>query len=225
MTDERPPSPSSRMQQVWNRLERWCREHMPEVLPSLERGASESMLQATERRLGGQRLPEDLRESFKVHNGQDEGYTGILFGLWLLPLSQVENFWNSFPHPTSEENQSGSHTSFPEGAVQCLFAHPGWIPLTYDSGGNWLGVDLAPGPQGKVGQVILFGRDERTKYVAAPDWGSLMEEFVRKLEAGEFHLGRPDGRIRDFGPDKPRSSHFHDYIRQVARSARKSPGR
>jgi cell wall assembly regulator SMI1 len=223
MTDARVASTSSRMKDVWSRLERWCQQHMPEVLKSLELGASESMLQATERRLGGQRLPEDVRESFKLHNGQDEESTGLLFGLRLLSLVEVEQFWSNFPGPGDEVNQEDSYKSVPEGAVQRLFTHPGWIPLTYDNGGNWLGVDLAPGPQGQVGQVIIFGRDEHTKYVVAPDWASLMEELVRKLKVGEFYLdplaqGR---RRRDFGTKNPDSAHFHDYVRKVAKAARK----
>ncbi|QSS65978.1 glucan synthesis regulatory protein [Histoplasma capsulatum] len=47
--------------------------------------------------------------------------------------------------------------SQPPKAIQKAYAHPSWIPLARDWGGNNIAVDLAPGPAGKWGQVIIFG--------------------------------------------------------------------
>lgn len=45
------------------------------------------------------------------------------------------------------------------GAMQPRLLHPGWIPFAADDAGNHLAVDLVPGPAGRAGQVIEFGRD------------------------------------------------------------------
>ncbi|MFJ9499072.1 SMI1/KNR4 family protein [Brevibacillus centrosporus] len=42
-----------------------------------------------------------------------------------------------------------------------------WLPISKDWGGNHLGLDLDPDEQGRMGQVINFGRDEEVKYVVA----------------------------------------------------------
>ncbi|ORY85510.1 hypothetical protein BCR37DRAFT_377189 [Protomyces lactucae-debilis] len=73
--------------------------------------------------------------------------------------------------------------SRPEGACQPVYSHPGWIPLAKDYMGNNIAIDLAPGPQGKWGQVILFGRECDIKYVVAPSWASFLSMFVNDLES------------------------------------------
>ena len=40
--------------------------------------------------------------------------------------------------------------SVPQGAVQRAYAHPAWIPLVRDWGGNNLAVDLAPGARNQA---------------------------------------------------------------------------
>ena len=64
--------------------------------------------------------------------------------------------------------------SQPPKAIQKAYAHPGWIPVARDWGGNNIAIDLAPGPMGKWGQVILFGRDYDCKYVIARSWSHFL---------------------------------------------------
>ena len=64
--------------------------------------------------------------------------------------------------------------SQPPNAVQKAYAHPSWIPLARDWGGNCLAVDLAPGSTGKWGQVIIFGRDYDCKFVVARSWADFL---------------------------------------------------
>ena len=64
--------------------------------------------------------------------------------------------------------------SQPPKAIQPTYAHPGWIPLARDWGGNNIAVDLAPGPAGKWGQIIIFGRDYDCKYVVSRSWSAFL---------------------------------------------------
>ena len=64
--------------------------------------------------------------------------------------------------------------SQPPRAIQKAYAHYGWIPLARDWGGNNIAVDLAPGPMGKWGQIIIFGRDYDCKYVIARSWAAFL---------------------------------------------------
>lgn len=77
--------------------------------------------------------------------------------------------------------------SLPQGAVHKVYAHPAWIPLVSDYLGNNLAIDLSPGPQGRWGQVILFGREYDCKYVVAPSWANFLMTFADDLEHGQ-HL-------------------------------------
>lgn len=87
------------------------------------------------------------------------------------------------PIPTAEQQQKNPlwreellarQDSQPPNAVQKAYSHPAWIPLARDWGGNCIAVDLAPGPTGKWGQIILFGRDYDTKFVIARSWAAFL---------------------------------------------------
>lgn len=85
---------------------------------------------------------------------------------------------NKRPRPAQAKQSSR-----PEGAVQSVYAHPGWIPMAKDYMGNNIAIDLAPGSRGRVGQVILFGRDCDVKFVVAPSWSAFLASFVNDLES------------------------------------------
>jgi cell wall assembly regulator SMI1 len=57
------------MKLLWGRLESWLKKNAPEVLDDLNPWASESEVLELETALGFN-LPEDLKESLRIHNGQ-----------------------------------------------------------------------------------------------------------------------------------------------------------
>ena len=77
-------------------------------------------------------------------------------------------------NPLWRQELLAKQDSQPPKAIQLAYAHPGWIPLARDWGGNNLAVDLAPGPAGKWGQIIIFGRDYDCKYVVARSWSAFL---------------------------------------------------
>ena len=86
--------------------------------------------------------------------------------------------------------------SQPPGAVQKAYAHPAWIPLARDWGGNNLAIDLAPGPAGKWGQVIIFGRDYDCKYVVARSWSSFLATLADDLCSGDVIVDEETNELK-----------------------------
>jgi cell wall assembly regulator SMI1 len=114
--------------------------------------------------------------------------TGVLFSAMMMDCEEIVQEWRNWKRVNDEylsnmhvpvsssaasssagpSQQAGSpmwrselldrQESQPPGAVQKAYAHPAWIPLARDWGGNNIAIDLAPGPAGKWGQVIIFGR-------------------------------------------------------------------
>ena len=78
--------------------------------------------------------------------------------------------------------------SQPPKAIQKAYAHPNWISLARDWGGNNIAVDLAPGPMGKWGQVILFGRDYDCKYVIARSWSHFLATVADDLQSDKVFV-------------------------------------
>ncbi|RKU45024.1 Cell wall assembly regulator [Coniochaeta pulveracea] len=98
----------------------------------------------------------------------------------------------------------------PPGAVQKAYAHPAWIPLVRDWGGNNLAVDLAPGPTGHWGQIILFGRDFDTKYVVARSWSHLLSIVADDLSSGKWFVDEETNelKLREFKKARVEPAYF-----------------
>lgn len=112
---------------------------------------------------------------------------------------------SSNPLPTSDQNKTNSHwreelinrqDSQPSNAIQKAYAHPGWIPLARDWGGNNLAVDLAPGPAGKWGQIILMGRDYDCKYVVARSWAALLATVADDMNSSKVFVDEDSSELK-----------------------------
>ncbi|WP_091068329.1 SMI1/KNR4 family protein [Paenibacillus sp. NFR01] len=80
------------MEELWRRIERWLEQEAPDVLADLNAGATEAEIFSLEEELGI-RFPADLRESFKLHNGQ-KGDSAWLFAGWeFLSLERIQSEW------------------------------------------------------------------------------------------------------------------------------------
>ena len=91
-------------------------------------------------------------------------------------------------NPMWREKLLDRQDSQPPRFIQKAYAHPGWIPLARDWGGNNLAVDLAPGPVGKWGQIIIFGRDYDCKYVIARSWAAFLAMVADDLNSGKWFV-------------------------------------
>jgi cell wall assembly regulator SMI1 len=98
----------------------------------------------------------------------------------------------------------------PTNAVQKLYSHPAWIPLVRDWGGNNLAVDLAPGPSGHWGQIILFGRDYDTKYVVARSWAAFLAVVANDLNSGKWFVDEETNelKLREFKETRIEPAYF-----------------
>ena len=106
--------------------------------------------------------------------------------------------WDRFcgSEEESDVDQTRDYQVFPADAIQIRYTCRGWIPLCSQES-NHLGIDLAPGPTGVVGQVINFGRDEdAAKYVLATSWAQFLEDYADELENDNFVLQGESGGER-----------------------------
>lgn len=211
--DGQPPLPL--MESLWHKIEAWLEEEYPELGDNLNDGVTTADLNEFENDVGCGLLPVEFRQFYKRHDGQMRGGApaGLIMGLTLLDIeSIVEEYqiWGKVAARLERQqyaataavggstaaggagaagnNFLGNQKSLPPQAVQCVYLHKGWIPFARDDGGNQIAVDLAPGPAGVWGQVILFGRDFDTKVVIAQLFQEFVFNFVSDLEAGNFQV-------------------------------------
>ena len=76
-------------------------------------------------------------------------------------------------------------------------------------------MDFDPCPAGRVGQIILYGRDEDVKAVLAPSLGAFLDWIADLLEGGNFRLHTDKRVLRQFGLRTPPADLFHDGAREL----------
>ncbi|KAL1793660.1 hypothetical protein ACET3X_008642 [Alternaria dauci] len=108
------------------------------------------------------------------------------------PVATVQSTGN----PLWRQDLLARQDSQPPNAVQKAYAHPAWIPLARDWGGNYLAVDLAPGPSGTWGQIIIYGRDYDCKYVVARSWGALLAMVADDFASKDVHMDEETGELK-----------------------------
>lgn len=169
------------MDKLWQRIERWIAANTDGDL-ALRPGAPESEIAAFEAQLG-RRLPEDLRASYLIHDGQDMPSVRWFDGERRLhPLASIAKEW---------ADGYADETEDPDGPAEDpramhIMQHRDRVPLIgvqYWDGDN-VYCDFLPGPKGREGQLLY--RMDIELGVIASSWREFLEEYARKLEAGEL---------------------------------------
>ncbi|KAL7625645.1 Cell wall assembly regulator [Parahypoxylon ruwenzoriense] len=249
-SDGGPPAPP--VAHSWRRIDKWTEENYPELFDQLCEGCTDNDLNELEHQLDCS-LPQDVRDSLTVHDGQERGGipTGIIFSSMLLDCEEIVQEWDqwrkvnqqylletnvvkpavpskafggssqasssrSAPGSPSSQKESwrqelqSRQDSVPPGAIQRAYAHPAWIPLVRDWGGNNLAVDLSPGATGTWGQIILFGRDYDTKYVVAKSWAHFLAIVADDLNSGKWFVDEDTNelKLREFKTTRVEPPYF-----------------
>ena len=201
------------------RLDAWYAAHLPPDRYMFNLPASDAAIDALER-LVGFKLPRAYRQLYRWHDGEDDDRWGHIYGLPLLPLDAAGSQWRSWQRTLAQFDGNRyviPAAAWPAGAVDPAYINPRWIPLTHDGSGNHVGLDLDPWPGGRVGQIILFGRDEDVKLVLASSLGAFLEWIAGLLESGNFRLevGAQERVLRQFRLKSPPVDSFHDGARTL----------
>lgn len=242
--DGMPPAPP--VSHSWSRIEVWCEENYPELYDQLCTPASINDINELEYSLDCS-LPIEVRDSLQVHDGQERGGrpTGLMFGGMFMDCEEMLDEWKNWRIVDRDYLQSGStgmgssdeagpssaaeigrndlqarQACQPEGSVQTVYSHPGWIPMVRDWGGNYIAVDLAPGPNGTWGQIILFGRDYDTKFVISRSWAHFLAMLADDLQSSNWFVEEESGELRLRDPRAPRSEPSYMEILRVRNERR-----
>lgn len=201
----------------WARLETWLARHMPEMLQSLNPGATTAEIQEVEQELGFN-LPEVLKEFYTIHNGQQynpEG--GLLYGMNLRSLNDIAQFYRDFDDiylaklSLAEPGQQLGHPALDSsGKVRPQDMSYLWIPFATRLNAftsAQLCLDLDPASSGVKGQVIAVA-DNMEKMVVANSFDAFFDWFISSLIGGDVIMNDTFKRQNEIELDDPESIFF-----------------
>ena len=178
----------AKAQDVWTEYTIWLAEHAPGAFANLAPPASAAALDALEKQLG-QALPKALRQLLSRHDGERKiDGPSVLPGLRFLSCKRIVREWKTWASlRKSEAKHLPEHDAAAgnlDPGVRPVYTHPAWIPLFQDGDrADYFGIDLAPAPGGKKGQLINFGRDEDQHFIAAADLDSFLAFWLAEARA------------------------------------------
>lgn len=180
------------MQSIWIRIENWLSLNAPSLLATLQPGASNAEIEELEIRLSVQ-LPEDVKASYRIHNGQKDVGCPFLYGYEFLSLEDIYTQWEIEQEVDSQLREihgsnylSQLNNQLTEHEVRNESWNSRWIPLATDIGGDHYCLDLAPAKKGQLGQIIAVAHEEDTRPLLAPSFQVWLEQFADALETGKY---------------------------------------
>ena len=93
-SDGLPPPPP--VAHSWGRIDRWTEDNYEELWENIGLGATLNDVNELEHELDCS-LPQDVRESLQIHDGQERGGmpTGVVFGCMLLDCEEILGYQRS----------------------------------------------------------------------------------------------------------------------------------
>jgi len=230
----------------WSDFKEGVREEFKEVFKFLNPPSSDEEILSIEQRIGCS-LPKEFVSLYKDCNGENDQGVGVCFGMKFLSIQEIHREMDSWEQVISDglDDLNDGCTSSPKNAIQLVYANENWVPIFSDGGGNFIGMDFAPGPKGKAGQIINFGADDVEKKVIAKTLDGLFtlmltlsqKDYAGLNDDGSFHVDnlsfidaaklaqKLDKLVAQRSPDygfysiwvypKPLSSLPHDYFKNL----------
>ncbi|MRG48655.1 hypothetical protein GFS24_26305 [Chitinophaga sp. SYP-B3965] len=188
----------------------------PELNASLNPPATEADISRLETTTG-LTLPDELKQLYRLHNGES-GNAGLFFGLPFISIEEALAEWKVWESLASSTASMDSNIiSVPANHIKEQYINTRYIPISKDYGGNNIGIDLDPGPDGVSGQVINFGRDEDTRFVIASSLAGFMDFILHHVKNGNYRFeingDEEDEEPRSFLMKEPANSHFLDALK------------
>ncbi|HLO50751.1 MAG TPA: SMI1/KNR4 family protein [Kamptonema sp.] len=178
---------------IWNRIDKWLAANAPEIMNKLQTAATDEAIAQAEKLLEIE-LPEDVKASYRIHNGQDREKPGIFEGWNFLSLQEVIKAWESWKNLLDEgvfNEEDGNNGCASDGLIRTdMWWNPKWIPITAELGGDNYCLDLDPAPGGQFGQIIIMYHDDAYRELVANNFREWLAQLAADLEGKKYQIDK-----------------------------------
>jgi cell wall assembly regulator SMI1 len=162
------------MKDVWKRIHAWLGANAPAGYGHLRLGASDKAIRAAEDAMG-LKLPDDIKASYSIHDGQDNE-PGLIGGEgWcLLSLAEMVEQWGRWSRSDPRD-------------ARC-------VPVAWGGTGDYVFLNLGA-DVGEPGCLMIQRRDSADSDPLAPSFSAWLAGFADQLDNGEFAYSEDDGCV------------------------------
>ncbi len=172
------------MQNLWQILTRWAAACPLDIV--FNPGATEAAIAAAEATLGVA-FPADLREYLLLADGERWNSDGFIGDWQLLELKFIVQETQRM-RALVDDGSFDDNTNAETPAIKGLWWNPQWLPIVTSGSGHFFCVDLDPGPEGTVGQIILFLHDDGGRFLVAPSLRAWFARLAADFERGLYKI-------------------------------------
>jgi cell wall assembly regulator SMI1 len=169
--------------ELWTGITDWLSVNAPELLETLQPGASEQEITQLEGHLGVQ-LPDDYKTFLILCNGQHDEALWFYKGE-LLSILSIKFQWQAW-YDLLESGIFDDTYSRPDSGIRSDWWNPKWIPFTHDGSGDHLCIDLDPPTDGTSGQIITMWHDSEQREFLFRSFTQWLAHVLAGLESGEI---------------------------------------
>ena len=181
-----------RVNKAWDRIDAWYKKNAPSW--ELPKGATDAEIDELAKHMN-LTFPEEFRVSLKRHNGIDEGQ-------WpkscLNSIERIKSEWDVWTDLLNGGDFDESKVDS-EGVFEPKWWSAKWVPIDADGAGNGSVMDLAPGPKGKMTQILDMDHETGPSGPLYPDFPAYLEDMANKFEKGNFAV--EDDYLEEVGGD------------------------
>jgi cell wall assembly regulator SMI1 len=173
------------IREIWTRIERALAQHVPETAATLAPPASDEEIAELEAAIG-LHLPDDYRQSLRVHNGQIDPtkcHHLTIEGL-LATTKQVADTWRMLTEIDDGFRRREPNWDDPQRGA---WWDRRWVPFTIGDG-DCLCINLNPvvGRGGQFGEVVCHLNSNPHEPGIAASYGDWLSAVATKLEREDF---------------------------------------
>jgi cell wall assembly regulator SMI1 len=188
----RPSTPGT-IAESWKLFRKWQKANAPDW-NALGKPANEKQIAEANRSIGS-RLPEDLAETYRLHNGGSQIFPNTIdIPFYLMPLDEVVDAWALQKKLVDVGEFTGRR---PKPAVGILdqWWNEGWVPFASNGGGDYFCVDTAPAQSGTAGQIISHNHETGEHTLLAASLRQYLHELVCDLRDGKYSYDEDEGGL------------------------------
>ncbi|WP_441248607.1 SMI1/KNR4 family protein [Kitasatospora sp. McL0602] len=191
------------VREIWDRIEAELGRMSPRVRAALPAGATEEEIRAAEAAMGVE-LPEEVRESYRRHNG----LPGVRIR-WQDPLYSLDEMVADWRWRADDVGDFDDEDAEEDGVIRRKVAwSAGWIPILNHGNGDVDCIDLDPPAPERLGQIIDWTHEGWTADYVTTGLRALLAELATDLETGRYEVDEAGDSSAD--DDLPRLNWLGD---------------